>query len=181
MWPHSCVPPSQEVTHVKCPRYPVILFKRNLFLHIQRTHGQAKDITAQSHFQSTCFDQVTASMQSRGFNVPVYSTRPGGSDVTRCEMEDCRQYHLFAQWSGLSHSLCQHIHPLDYYKNTERGTTGPSRPPGNGGKQFFCWVKSSSVQDRRSTSPCLSLLNLLFLKIISDSPFMNPIYTITAL
>ncbi|XP_029935079.1 uncharacterized protein LOC115378746 [Myripristis murdjan] len=39
-------------THVRCPHCPVVLYKRNLFLHIQRKHGKAKDITAQSVDQS---------------------------------------------------------------------------------------------------------------------------------
>ncbi len=42
----------------------------------------------------------------------------GQQHVTRCEMEDCRQYHLLAQRSGLSHSLCHHIRSLDYCNTT---------------------------------------------------------------
>uniref|UniRef100_A0A667YZS3 HMG domain-containing protein n=1 Tax=Myripristis murdjan TaxID=586833 RepID=A0A667YZS3_9TELE len=95
-------------THIKCPHCPVVLYKRNVFLHIQRKHGKAKDITAQCHLKSTSVDQsnglYAVRKTVRGFSVPVHMQRKtwGQQHVTRCEMEDCRQYHLLAQRSGLS-------------------------------------------------------------------------------
>lgn len=111
-------------THSMCPHCSVVLYKRNLFLHIKRKHGQVKDITAQSHLQSTSIDKSNGLFAvwktSRGFSIPVHVQRKtwGQHQVTRCEMEDCRQNHLLAQRSGLSHSLCHHIRSLDYCNTT---------------------------------------------------------------
>ncbi len=60
----SCLSPEEAVTtaaqtakimeqassHVKCPHCSIVLYKKNLVLHIQRKHGGPKDITAASHF-----------------------------------------------------------------------------------------------------------------------------------
>ncbi|XP_047434853.1 uncharacterized protein LOC125004356 isoform X2 [Mugil cephalus] len=114
------VPP----THVKCPHCTVVLYKRNLFLHVQRKHVKTKDITAQYHLQSTTVDQsnglYAVRKTYRGFNVPVHVQRKtlDQQNVTRCEMEDCRQYHLLAEQSGLSPSLCHHVRSLDYCSTT---------------------------------------------------------------
>ncbi len=82
------IAPEKEITgdvpttHVKCPHFPVVLYKRNLFLHIQRKHGQVKDITAQSHLQSTSVDQsnglYAVRKTSRGF---MCSARHGDSNM----------------------------------------------------------------------------------------------------
>ena len=60
------------------------LYKRNLFLNIQRKHGQVKDTTAQSHLLFT----------SRGLSVPVHVQHKtwGQQHVTRCEMDVCFFY-----------------------------------------------------------------------------------------
>ena len=84
------------LTHVRCPHCLVVLYKKNLFLHIKRKHGLPKDITAQSHLKSTSIDQSSGiyvvRKTSRGFSVPVHVQRKtwGQQHVTRCEMEDCR-------------------------------------------------------------------------------------------
>lgn len=107
-------------THVQCPQCPLVLYKKNLFLHVQRKHGQEKDITAKSHLKSTCVDQrnglYAVRKTSRGFSVPVHVQRKtwGQQHTMRCEMEACRKFHLLAPQSGLSHSLCRHIRSLDY-------------------------------------------------------------------
>lgn len=110
-------------THVQCPHCPLKLYKKNLFLHVQRKHGQEKGITAKSHLKSICVDQrnslYAVRKTSRGFSVPVHVRRStcGQQHVTRCEMEDRRQ-RLLAQGSGLSHSPCRHIRSLDYCDTT---------------------------------------------------------------
>lgn len=43
------VPP----THVKCPHCPLVLYKKNLLVHVKRKHSQVKSKTAQSHLKST--------------------------------------------------------------------------------------------------------------------------------
>jgi len=57
----------------------VVLYRRNLFLHIKRKHAQVKDITAQSHLQSTSVDKSNSifavQKTSRGFSIPVHVQR----------------------------------------------------------------------------------------------------------
>lgn len=69
------VPP----THLRCPHCPVVLYRRNLFLHIKRKHAQVKDITAQSHLQSTSVHKSNSifavQKTSRGFSIPVHVQR----------------------------------------------------------------------------------------------------------
>ena len=88
------VPP----THVRCPHCPVVLYKRNLFLHIQRKHGQVKDTTSRSHLQSTPIDHsnglYAVRKTSRGFSAPESPCLArcktwGQQHVTRCEMDVC--------------------------------------------------------------------------------------------
>ena len=71
------VPPA----HVRCPHCPLVLYKRNLFLHIQRKHGKVKDTTAQCHLQSTSVDQsnslYTVRKTSRGLSVPCVAQDMG--------------------------------------------------------------------------------------------------------
>lgn len=54
---HSHTTVSGEVppTHLKCPQCPVVLYKRKLFIHVQRKHGQEKDLT-EFHLQPTSVD-----------------------------------------------------------------------------------------------------------------------------
>lgn len=109
-----------QSSHVKCPHCALILYKKNLSLHVRRKHDQVKDITAQSHLKSTCIDRTNGiyavKKTSKGFSVPVHVQRKtwGQQHSTRCEMEDCRQNHLLEQQSGLSHGMCHHIRSLDY-------------------------------------------------------------------
>ena len=95
------IAPKEEVTqdvpptHVRCPHCPLVLYKRNLFLHIQRKHGQVKDTTSQCHLQNTSVDQskglLTVRKTSRGLSVPVHVQRKtwGQQHVMRCEMDVC--------------------------------------------------------------------------------------------
>lgn len=49
--------PSSRVIYlklVKCPHCSVVLYKKNLLVHIQRKHAKEKDITAASHSKSKC-------------------------------------------------------------------------------------------------------------------------------
>lgn len=115
--------PPLPSSHVKCPHCTIVLYKKNLALHIQRRHSQQKDITTKSHLKSTCVDQhnsvYAVSKIAKGFSVPVDVLRKTwGQHVTKCEMEDCRQYHLLVQRSGLSPSLCHHIRSVDYCSTT---------------------------------------------------------------
>lgn len=118
--PENSLTGDVPLTHVNCPHCPLVLYKKNLFLHVKRKHGQVKDITAQSHLKSTCDDQRNslnaARNPSRGFSVPVNVQHRtwGQQHVTRLETEDCRQFHRLAQRGGLPHSLCHHIRSLDY-------------------------------------------------------------------
>ncbi|XP_041932233.1 uncharacterized protein LOC121695442 [Alosa sapidissima] len=120
--PYSCnhTAPPKTPRHVKCPHCTLVLYKKNLALHIQRQHGLPKDITAKSHLKGTCVDQskglYAVRKTSCGFSVPIHVQRKtwGQTKVTRCEMEDCRQYHLLAQRSGLTHSTCHHIRSIEY-------------------------------------------------------------------
>ncbi|XP_078025800.1 uncharacterized protein LOC144463926 [Epinephelus lanceolatus] len=111
--------PPLPSSHAKCPHCTIVLYKKNLALHIQRQDNQQKDITTKSHLKSTCVDQnngiYAVRKIAKGFSVPVHVLRKTwGQHVTKCEMEDCPQYHLPAQRSGLSHSLCHHIWSVDY-------------------------------------------------------------------
>ena len=88
------VPP----THVRCPHCPIVLYKRNLFLHIQRKHGQVKDTTSQSHLTSV--DQsnglYAVRKNSRGLSVSVHVQCKtwGQQHVTRCESSPPSSPHL---------------------------------------------------------------------------------------
>lgn len=114
------LPPS----HVKCPHCSLVLYRQNLLLHTQRKHSQPKDITAQSHLKSTCVDQnnglYVVRKTQRGFSVPVHvqSRTRDQQHVTKCEMQECQQYHLFAKRIGLCHSMCHHLLSLDYCSTT---------------------------------------------------------------
>lgn len=63
-------------THVRCLLCPVVLYRQNLCLHIQRKHGHAKDITAQSYLPRTSADQSNGldavRTASRGFSLPMH-------------------------------------------------------------------------------------------------------------
>ena len=95
------IAPKEEVTkdvpptHVRCLHCPLVLYKRDLFLHIQRKCGQVKDRTSQSHLQSTLVDQSNSlyavRKSSRGLSVPVHVQHKtwGQQHVTRCEMDVC--------------------------------------------------------------------------------------------
>lgn len=59
-----------------------------------------------------------------GFSVPAHVQRWAGQGKihqVRCELEECVQYQLLAQRSGLSYSLC-HIRSVDYCKDTAAET-----------------------------------------------------------
>ncbi len=70
-------------SHVKCPHCSIVLYKKNLVLHIQRKHGGPKDITAASHLKSVCVDKshslYAVQKTSCGFSVPVHVQRKHGA------------------------------------------------------------------------------------------------------
>ncbi|KAM3605857.1 uncharacterized protein V6R79_006120 [Siganus canaliculatus] len=109
-----------KLKSVKCPHCSVVIYQKNLSTHINRKHPQQKDITAESHLQSVCVDEArglfAVQKDGHGFSVPTHVQRKtwGKQHVTKCQLEDCRQYHMLAQRSGLSHSHCEHVRSLDY-------------------------------------------------------------------
>uniref|UniRef100_A0A1A7WPI3 Si:dkeyp-117b11.2 n=2 Tax=Iconisemion striatum TaxID=60296 RepID=A0A1A7WPI3_9TELE len=124
---------SDKATHVKnfkmakCPHCALILYQKNLTLHIQRKHTNEKDINASFHLKSVCVDQVNGifavrKVSAHGFSTPVHVQRKtwGKQQQTKCELEECQQFHLLAQRSGLTHCLCEHIRSLDYSGKTAR-------------------------------------------------------------
>uniref|UniRef100_A0A3B3BZI3 Uncharacterized LOC112141289 n=1 Tax=Oryzias melastigma TaxID=30732 RepID=A0A3B3BZI3_ORYME len=114
-------------THIKCPHCPLSLYKQNLAVHIKRMHTQLEDVTASSHLKTVCVDQINGiyavRKTSHGFSVPVHVQRKtwGQDQHTKCELEDCRQYHLLARRSGLPHSMCHHVRSVDYCSATATG------------------------------------------------------------
>ncbi|KAJ8342271.1 hypothetical protein SKAU_G00321990 [Synaphobranchus kaupii] len=52
--------------------------------------------------------------------MPIHVQRKtwGKKHITRCELEECRQYQLFAQRSGLPFSFCEHVRSLEYCEDT---------------------------------------------------------------
>jgi len=78
------------------------------------------DITQACHLQSVIVDETNGifSVQrtGHGFSVPVHVQRKtwGTIHQVRCELEECVQYQMLAQRSGLSYSLCSHIRSVDY-------------------------------------------------------------------
>lgn len=91
------------LTHVNCPHCPLVLYKKNLVLHVKRKHGPVEDRSDQSHQKSTCVERsgsLDASGRScRGSGLPVAEEE---QHVTPC-----------AQPRALPHSLCNHILPLE--------------------------------------------------------------------
>ncbi|KAF7658616.1 hypothetical protein LDENG_00009970 [Lucifuga dentata] len=106
---------------VQCPLCSLVLCRKNLERHIQRHHCSPKDITATSHLKCICVDHMhgifaVQKVTAHGFSEPIHVQRKtwGKCHRIRCEMEECHQYQLLAQRSGLMHSLCEHIRSLDY-------------------------------------------------------------------
>ena len=95
------IAPKEEVTqdvpptHLRCHHCPLVMYKRNLFLLIQRKHGQVKERTSQSYLQSTSVDQsnnlYAVRKTCRWLSVPVHvqSKTWVQQHVTRCEMDVC--------------------------------------------------------------------------------------------
>ncbi|XP_028649584.2 HMG domain-containing protein 3 [Erpetoichthys calabaricus] len=54
------------------------------------------------------------------FSVPVHVQRKTTGNIhhVKCELEECCQFHLFAQRSGLPFSQCEHLRSLDYCHDT---------------------------------------------------------------
>ncbi|XP_070404091.1 uncharacterized protein [Nothobranchius furzeri] len=111
----------------KCPHCALVLYQKNLTLHIQRKHTYKKDITESFHLRNVCVDPVNGifavrKVSSHGFSTPVHVQRKtwGNQQQTKCELEECKQFHLLAQRSGLTHCLCEHIRSLDYCGKTAK-------------------------------------------------------------
>ncbi|XP_076840930.1 uncharacterized protein LOC143485385 isoform X2 [Brachyhypopomus gauderio] len=110
-----------HLSTVQCPHCSLVLQKKNLNTHISRKHTDVtKDITQASHLKCLCVDEknglFAVQRTGHGFSVPVHVQRKtwGIDHQIRCEMEECRQYHLLAQRSRLHRSLCEHIRSVDY-------------------------------------------------------------------
>ncbi|CAM4545501.1 unnamed protein product [Leuciscus chuanchicus] len=106
---------------VRCPHCNLSLLKNNYNTHLLRRHADlSHDITQACHLQSVTGDETNGifSVQKtgHGFSVPVHVQRKtwGTIHQVRCELEECVQYQLLAQRSGLSYSLCSHIRSVDY-------------------------------------------------------------------
>ncbi|XP_041664912.1 uncharacterized protein LOC121523908 [Cheilinus undulatus] len=99
-------------SHVKCPHCPMVLYKKNLVLHIRRKHEGPKVIRVASCRKRAHVDKSHGQKNPCGFSMPVQRKTLGQQHVTNPEREDCQQSHLFALWSGLSHSTCDHVRSL---------------------------------------------------------------------
>ncbi|XP_072567723.1 uncharacterized protein [Paramormyrops kingsleyae] len=110
---------------MKCPHCGLSLLKKNLKAHMMRRHSnRSLDVYLACHLQCVCVDETTGlfavQRTGHGFSVPVHVQRKtwGRSHSVRCELEECQQYQLLAQRSGLGYSLCEHIRSLDYCRET---------------------------------------------------------------
>ncbi|CAJ1071563.1 uncharacterized protein LOC112141289 isoform X2 [Xyrichtys novacula] len=107
--------------HIRCPYCGLVLYKKNLLTHVARKH-ELTDVLANRYLKSTLVDArhglFAVQKRSKGFTIPVHVQRKTwGQHSTTCELEDCQQYHLLAQRSGLP-SFCHHIRSLDYCATT---------------------------------------------------------------
>nr|XP_023685188.1 uncharacterized protein LOC111853001 [Paramormyrops kingsleyae]XP_023685189.1 uncharacterized protein LOC111853001 [Paramormyrops kingsleyae]XP_023685190.1 uncharacterized protein LOC111853001 [Paramormyrops kingsleyae]XP_023685191.1 uncharacterized protein LOC111853001 [Paramormyrops kingsleyae] len=108
-----------------CPHCSLDLLKKNLDTHILRKHAnRSQDVTLMSHLYSIC-DDVPNGLSAvqrtgHGFSVPVHVQRKitGNIHHVKCELEECWQFQLLAQRSGLPFSQCEHLHSLDYCCDT---------------------------------------------------------------
>ncbi|XP_076731234.1 uncharacterized protein LOC143413016 [Maylandia zebra] len=108
-----------------CPHCGLALRTKNYKAHMMRKHSnQSIDVCLASHLQCVCVDETTGlfavQRTGHGFSVPVHVQRKtwGMSHNIRCELEECQQYQLLAQRSGLGFSLCEHLRSLDYCRET---------------------------------------------------------------
>ncbi|XP_070399217.1 uncharacterized protein [Nothobranchius furzeri] len=108
-----------------CPHCGLTLRTKNYKAHMMRKHSnQSIDVCLASHLQCVCVDETTGLFAvhrtGHGFSVPVHVQRKtwGMSHDIRCELEECQQYQLLAQRSGLGFSLCEHLRSLDYCRET---------------------------------------------------------------
>ncbi|XP_031416705.1 uncharacterized protein LOC116218625 isoform X2 [Clupea harengus] len=122
----SSSPPGskEQRPRIKCPHCPMVLFKRNLKVHIARHH---KDIPADPkvrfHLRSVCVDAkngiLAVQRHAHGFLAPVHAQRKVyGGQVVRCDLKECQQYQQMAQRHGLTVSHCQHTRSLEYCTET---------------------------------------------------------------
>ncbi|XP_026001569.1 uncharacterized protein LOC113008408 isoform X1 [Astatotilapia calliptera] len=111
--------------NLTCPHCGLTLRTKNYKAHMMRKHSnQSIDVCLASHLQCVCVDETTGlfavQRTGHGFSVPVHVQRKtwGVSHNIRCELEECQQYQLLAQRSGLGFSLCEHLRSLDYCRET---------------------------------------------------------------
>ncbi len=97
---------------VRCPHCNLSLLKKNYNTHLLRRHSDlSHDITQVCHLQSVTVDErnyiFAVQKTGHGFSVPVHVQRKtwGKIHKVKCELEECGQYQLLAQLSGLSYSL----------------------------------------------------------------------------
>ncbi|XP_055006082.1 uncharacterized protein LOC110159374 [Boleophthalmus pectinirostris] len=111
----------------KCPHCSLSMLKKNFSTHMLRKHSNIlADITMGFHLPSVLVDQTNGIFAVRrtghGFSVPVHVQRKtwGKTHKVLCELDECQQFQLLAQRSGLSHSLCVHLRSIDYCDATGR-------------------------------------------------------------
>uniref|UniRef100_A0A673HLD4 Uncharacterized protein n=1 Tax=Sinocyclocheilus rhinocerous TaxID=307959 RepID=A0A673HLD4_9TELE len=114
---------------VRCPHCNLSLLKKNYNTHLLRRHADlSHDIIQACHLQSVTVDErngiFAVQKTGHGFSMPVHVQRKtwGKIHQVRCELEECVQYQLLAQRSGLSYSLCSHIRSVDYCRETAAET-----------------------------------------------------------
>ncbi|XP_039602669.1 uncharacterized protein LOC120524899 [Polypterus senegalus] len=117
---------SKKRNTTKCPHCSLDLLKKNLDTHILRRHADlvSQDVTLLSHLSSICVDVSNGvsvvQRTGHGFSVPVHVQRKTTGNIhhVKCELEECCQFHLLAQRSGLPFSQCEHLRSLDYCHDT---------------------------------------------------------------
>ncbi|KAM4584951.1 uncharacterized protein PAE49_004353 [Odontesthes bonariensis] len=108
---------------VKCPHCSLVLYKKNLLVHVQRKHPRPEDDKAAPRLQSEGVQNGRcpfALPQGRnGICVPAYvqSKSQDNRPVEKCESKALSQIQSAAQQS-LSHGLCEHASSLECFSRT---------------------------------------------------------------
>lgn len=147
--PSSELPPNR----VRCPDCQLVLYKRNLALHIQRKHSRVKDTTASSQSKSLSLTNKSVSTQSE--------FPPGDGVVFQCT---CRaRFGQSNAWEDMRWECCRRDHlitlmPLPARNN--QSTKSSRRRP----QSSRC--KTGGKKLKKHISPSLSSMTSLLLKII---------------
>ncbi|XP_076153975.1 uncharacterized protein LOC143137605 [Alosa pseudoharengus] len=118
----------EQRRRMKCPHCPMVLFKRNLKVHITRHHKDLPVPARESpkrtpQLKSVWVDRkngiVAVRRHARGFLAPVHAQRKVyDGQVVRCDLKECHQFQQMAKRHGLSVSHCQHTKDLDLCNET---------------------------------------------------------------